>query len=239
MIRKEKSNSRVMSYSVQRSMIGDRLNFAGSEAFKLLRTNIEFSIPDEDGCRVIGITSGLSGEGKSITAINLACSLAEAGHRVLLTEADMRRPSLAKRIRISNSPGLSNLLARKCKANEVLRESGILPNLAVITGGDVPPNPSELLGSGRMSSVIEVLSEKFDYIILDLPPVNVVSDALVVSGFIDGMVVVVRKDYATRKSTANLVNRLEFRDIRILGFVLVQINERSGIRRGPKKTPHG
>ena len=238
MIRKEKTNSRAMSYSVQRSMIGDRLNFAGSEAFKLLRTNIEFSIPDEDGCRVIGITSGLSGEGKSITAINLACSLAEAGHRVLLTEADMRQPSLAKRIRISNSPGLSNLLARKCKAGEVLRESGILPNLAVITGGDIPPNPSELLGSDRMSSVIEVLSENFDYIILDLPPVNVVSDALVVSGFIDGMVVVVRKDYATRKSTANLVSRLEFRDIRILGFVMVQINERSGIRRGLKASPH-
>ena len=238
MIRKEKTNSRVMSYSIQRSMIGDRLHFAGSEAFKLLRTNIEFCTPDEDGCRVIGITSGMSGEGKSITAINLACSLAEAGHRVLLTEADMRQPSLAKRIRISNSPGLSNLLARKCRADEVLRESGILPNLVVITGGDVPPNPSELLGSDRMNSVIKVLSEKFDYIILDLPPVNVVSDALVVSGIIDGMAVVVRKDYATRKSVANLVSRLEFRNIRILGFVMVRINERGRIHRKKKVRPH-
>ena len=94
----------------QQHMIGDRLNFASAEAYKLLRTNLMFSFTDEDKCRIVGITSSLKGEGKSLTAINLAYTIAETGKRVLLMECDMRLPTIAKRLGIESTIGLSNLL---------------------------------------------------------------------------------------------------------------------------------
>lgn len=98
-----------VSLKEQRAMLGDRLSFAASEAYKLLRTNLTFALPDENKCRVVGVTSAMRGEGKSTTSINLAYTLAEAGKRVLLIEADMRRPNLARRLAIDPAPGLSNL----------------------------------------------------------------------------------------------------------------------------------
>ena len=105
----------VMSLKEQRAMLGDRLSFAASEAYKLLRTNLTFALPDEQRCRVVGITSASRGEGKSTTSINLAYTIAETGKRVLLVEADMRRPNLARRLAIDPAPGLSNLLAGLCR----------------------------------------------------------------------------------------------------------------------------
>ena len=100
-----------VSLREQRAMQGDRLSFAASEAYKLLRTNLTFALPDEKKCRVVGVTSAMRGEGKSTTSINLAYTLAETGKKVLLIEADMRRPNLARRLAIDPAPGLSNLLA--------------------------------------------------------------------------------------------------------------------------------
>lgn len=94
-----------VSLKEQRAMLGDRLSFAASEAYKLLRTNLTFALPDENKCRVVGVTSAMRGEGKSTTSINLAYTLAEAGKRVLLIEADMRRPNLARRLAIDPAPG--------------------------------------------------------------------------------------------------------------------------------------
>lgn len=131
----------VMSLKEQRAMLGDRLSFAASEAYKLLRTNLTFALPDEQRCRVVGITSASRSEGKSTTSINLAYTIAETGKRVLLVEADMRRPNLARRLAIDPAPGLSNLLAGLCREGDVIQDVGLLENLKVITSGDVPPNP--------------------------------------------------------------------------------------------------
>ena len=139
-----------VSLKEQRTMLGDRLSFAASEAYKLLRTNLTFALPDENKCRVVGVTSAMRGEGKSTTSINLAYTLAEAGKRVLLIEADMRRPNLARRLAIDPAPGLSNLLAGLCQERDVIQDVGLLDSLKVITSGDIPPNPSELLGSDRI-----------------------------------------------------------------------------------------
>lgn len=111
----------VMSLKEQRAMLGDRLSFAASEAYKLLRTNLTFALPDEQRCRVVGITSASRGEGKSTTSINLAYTIAETGKRVLLVEADMRRPNLARRLAIDPAPGLSNLLAGLCREGTLSR----------------------------------------------------------------------------------------------------------------------
>lgn len=200
--------------------VGRNLNFAASEAYKLLRTNILFALPDEDKCRVIGVTSALPGEGKSTTSLNLAYMLAELGHKVLLIEADLRLPTISKRLGLLSSPGLSNLLVeiKNCKGG--MQNSGIHEKLFVISSGDIPPNPSELLGSKRMKSVIDVMSESFSFIIIDLPPITEVSDALVASKLTNGMVMVVRQNYANRRAVTEAMRQLKYAEAKILGFVV-------------------
>ena len=218
--KKKKKNRSVLSSTDVQKTIGGNLNFAAAEAYKLLRTNLEFSLPNEIGCKVIGITSSLRGEGKSTTSINIAYSMAQPGKKVLLMEADLRLPTLAKRLRISQSPGISNLLAGQCSGNKILQKTKLLPNLWVATAGDIPPNPAELLGSEQMAITMKTLSGLFDVIILDLPPITLVSDALIASKLVSGMVVVVREDYCDRDSLDDLVRQLRFVDCKILGFVM-------------------
>lgn len=199
---------------------GENLSFAASEAYKLLRTNILFALPDEQKCRIIGVTSSLSGEGKSTTALNLAYMLAEMGQRTLLIEADMRLPTITKRLGLNTAPGLSNLLAGLDSGKGVMQHSGIQERLHIIASGDPPPNPSELLGSEQMKTAISVLAEKVDFILLDLPPVNEVSDALVASRLTDGLVMVVRQDYASRRMVDEAMRQLQYVNAKILGFVM-------------------
>ncbi|MCD8326348.1 MAG: CpsD/CapB family tyrosine-protein kinase [Lachnospiraceae bacterium] len=219
---KKKSKNQTVSAEVQRNMIGDKLDFAAAEAYKLLRTNLMLSLTDDKKCHVIGITSSVPGEGKSSTALNLAYFLAETDRRVLYIEADLRLPVLAERIGMSPSPGLSNYLAGMCGINDAFRKSNIHNKLYVVTAGDIPPNPSELLASSKMASTITALSERFDYIIMDLPPVNVVSDALIVSKMVDGVVVVVRKNYCRKRTLSEAIRRLKYLDARILGIVVTR-----------------
>ena len=218
--KKKKDNRSVESGTY--GIIGSNMSFAASEAFKVLRTNLMFSIPtsEEKDYRVIGVTSSLKGEGKSTTAINLAYTVAQSGQRVVLIDADMRLPAISRRLQIRQSPGLSNLLARLCKANDSVVQSTLHENLYVIPAGDVPPNPSELLGSSYTEAVIKALSAAFDCIIFDLPPISSVADGLVISNLLDGMIVVVRQDYCDTASLAETMRQLEFLKVKILGFVL-------------------
>lgn len=213
----KKSSSRETELNDPR-MLCENLSFAGAEAYKMLRTNLLFSLPDEQKCRVIGITSSVSGEGKSTTAINLAYVFAQAGKSVLLLEADMRRPNIARRLQLKSTPGLSNLLAGMSDA--VIQQSKQHTNLYVISAGDVPPNPSEMLGSNRMKNCIETLAQRFDFIFVDLPPVNVVTDALSLCRIVDGFVFVIRQDYSTRAAIRDAVRQLDIVGAKVLGFVM-------------------
>lgn len=208
-----------LAAEMERKFIGPELNFAGAEAFKLLRTNVAFSLPGDKDCHVVGVTSTVRGEGKSITSLNLAYMLAEAGHWVLLIEGDMRLPTIKRRLALEGEQGLSNMLTGTSEGVEVVQSSGIHEQMRVITSGDIPPNPSELLGSSRMGDAIQELSQDFEYIILDLPPVTAVSDALVVSKLTDGIIVVVSKDYATQRGLSEAMRQLQYADAKILGFV--------------------
>lgn len=206
-------------------MIGKNMSFAASEAYKLLRTNIMFSFPGDERCRVVGLTSSFRGEGKSLTSLNLAYTLAEAKQKVLLVEGDMRLPTLAKRLSFNASPGLSNLLVGLNSVSDAIQQYVVSMDdaetitLDVIVAGDVPPNPSELLGSQRMQSLVRTLRDRYDYIIIDLPPVTAVTDALLASRLADGMVVVVRNNVAVRDALAATIRQLQQVDTRILGFV--------------------
>ena len=204
------------------AMLGSQLSFAASEAYKLLRTNLMYSLTGEekDECRVVGVTSSVRGEGKSTTTLNLAYSIAEAGKYVLVLECDMRLPTLAKRLGIDGGKGVSNLLAGLCNGSEVIKRTELHQNLYVLPAGEIPPNPSELLGSKRMKVTLDVLRKDFDYILLDLPPVNAVSDPLIASKLIDGMVLVVRQNYSSKRSLGEAVRQLRFVDAKILGFVM-------------------
>ncbi len=200
--------------------IGPNLSFAAAEAYKLLRTSLMFSLPgDGERCRIVGVTSANAGEGKSTTALNLSYMLAEADQRVVLIEADMRLPSITKRLGISKSPGLSNVLAG-LGGKKVVQHSGLSERLKVISSGDIPPNPSELLGSENMKTMLDLIAQNADFIILDLPPIGEVSDALVVSRFTDGMLMVVRENYANRRALSSAMLNLENVNAKVLGFVV-------------------
>ncbi len=217
---KHKKKTRELSLEESSQMICGKLSFAAAEAYKLLRTNLDFSLPDADGCKIIGVTSALSGEGKTTTSINIAYTYAQTGKRVLLLEADMRLPTIGKRVKTELKEGLSNLLIGQSDYRTVLQKYVTISNLWLITAGDVPPNPAELLGSARMEAYMKMFSEQFDVVIVDLPPVGVVSDALITSKYLSGMIVVVRQDYCDRGALNDTMRQLQFADTKILGFVM-------------------
>lgn len=224
MARKKANTPYTLTPEEAAKTIGKGLSFGAAEAYKLLRANLAFSVPDSGKSKVIGVTSSLRGEAKSTTSINLAYTIAETGKRVLLIEGDMRLPVLAKRLHLAKEPGLSDLLAGHNSGNEVLQNSGLLNNLKVITAGTIPPNPAELLDSNPMQITLKTMRDYFDVVIVDLPPISAVSDALVVSKFLDGIVVVVRQNYCDKKSLAETVRQLRFSQAKILGFVVSDSN---------------
>lgn len=207
-------------FAERRKMIGKHLGFGATEAYKLLRTNLIFSMADKDGSKIIGVTSALRGEGKSTTSINLAYTLAQSGKRVLLIEGDMRIPVVASVLRIQNNIGLSHVLVGINSLNEAIHQSVLIDNMYVLPAGEIPPNPSELLSSRRMEQILEALTSTFEYIIIDLPPVNAVSDSLAISRLLSGMIMVVRQDYCDQQSLAEAMRRMELLQIKVLGFVL-------------------
>ena len=209
-------------------LIGGDIPFTAQESYKLLRTKLQFSFTDADGCRVIGVTSALSGEGKSLTSINLAYSLSELGKRVILVDADMRRPTIAKKLPIKNEPGLSSCLTGQRDLNNLLQNCGIAGDekaFRVIAAGQNPPNPVELLSSNRMDVMLETLRKHYDYIIVDLPPVTEVSDVLAVANKLDGILMVVRHNVCNRIVLSATVRHLAFVNAKVLGVVYNGVQE--------------
>lgn len=148
--------------------VGKDLNFAASESYKRLRTNIFFSLQnkDDNSGYTIGITSSIRGEGKSTTSINTAYALAESGKHVILLECDMRLPVLAKNLGVKPEPGLSNFIVGLCSSEDAIINSPVHPNLDVMTAGSIPPNPSELLGTKRFKNIIKALEEAYVLVLI-------------------------------------------------------------------------
>lgn len=222
---KKKNNVALAATEVQRTL-HKNLKFLASEQYRLLRANIRFVIPSDVKCPVIGVTSSVRGEGKSTTAINLAYVLAHKGHKVLLMDGDLRIPSVAKKLGVKSSPGLTDLLVGS-SADISSWKSDIHKNWYILPSGELPPNPSELLGSKRMENVLAALREHFDYIVIDLPPVNVVSDAMAVSGFLTGAIIVVREGYTSKRDVDRCMRQIGLSDINVLGFVMNESSDGS------------
>ncbi|MBE6679118.1 MAG: CpsD/CapB family tyrosine-protein kinase [Ruminococcaceae bacterium] len=207
------------SLSENQGTLHKNLEFTAVEQYKLLRTNLDFTLPVGEKCPIIGVTSSMRGEGKSTTAVNLSYVLAEKGSRVLLIDGDLRIPSIAKKMQIASTPGLTDFLMGK-GANFASFQSELLKNWFILPSGNIPPNPSELLGSKRMEAVLAELREAFDYIVIDLPPVNIVSDALSISSLITGMIVVIREEYTEKKELERCFRQLRLSNVNILGCVM-------------------
>lgn len=198
---------------------GEDLDFASKEAYNLFRTNLAFSFPNYgDRCRIVGITSPCPQEGKSYTSINLCYSLAKDGMKVLLVDADMRKPSIAQKLDMKLAPGLSNRLIQD-DLEGVIHEGVLHPNMSVMTAGSIPPTPSELIGSEAMEHLLKELSKDYQYIVVDLPPVLMVADPLIVSKYLDGVVLVLRHRQTRHSDIKESVRQLKFVQAKIFGFV--------------------
>ena len=213
--------------------ICEKLSFAAKEAFKRLRTNLVMSFPQDDtSCHLVGITSAQPSDGKSTISLNLAFSLAELGKKTLLIDADLRRASQHEKIGVEKSPGLSELVRGEnsdIKATIRQYKSSNSPtSFDFIPAGEVPKNPSELLNSGRMAKLLETLSTAYDFIVVDLPPIGAVIDAVSVAQELDGMLVVIRENACPRGLLSECMQQLSYANVNILGFVINGAMEGSG-----------
>ena len=196
-------------------------NFA--ESIRSIRTNVLFSSAEE-GAHIVVITSAGPGEGKSVVSSNLAVSLAQAGQRVLLIDADMRRPRVHEIFDLPQEPGLSNLLVGDCKPSEAVRKWKTVQGLCVLSAGMIPPNPAELLGSKRFEEYVSTLGEHFDWVLVDSPPVLAVSDAAVVANGASGVVFVVGADQTSRQAAREAIHQLQSAHARVIGAVLNRVD---------------
>ena len=191
--------------------------FAVVEAYKAIRTNLMFLL-SQTRSHTFEISSSLPGEGKSSCAVNLAIAFSQIGSKILLIDADLRKPSVYRKLRLQNSKGLSSVLVDFCSFSDAVMR--INTNFDVLLSGPIPPNPSELLASEHMSQLLDSVRDKYDNIIIDTPPVNVVSDAVVLATKTEGIVMVVQDRKTTHDEFKKAISSLSFADARLLGVIL-------------------
>ena len=200
----------IISYNDPKSVI--------SEQYRAIRTNIEYSSVDQN-TKTILVTSSDKNEGKTTTVSNLAVSFANLNKKVLLIDCDLRNASIHKMFRLNNIYGLTDILAKDRAVDKCIQETE-LENLYVLTAGSAPPNPAEILSSEKMKNLIEDLKNMYDYIFIDTPPIGLVTDAGVLSSFIDGVVLVVKSESVEKKYLEETKKKLDAVDARILGAIL-------------------
>lgn len=215
----------------RRFLLNRNSPFAAMEAYRAARTNLLFTRVGE-GCQSIVITSTDLSEGKSISCANLALSMANNKKKVLIIDADLRCPVMHRIFNISNEIGLSEYLAGFQKADKpgdhALIVKSRYDNLSILPAGHIPPNPAELLASRRMSNLLETLSKTFDYILIDTPPIAIMTDAAVLSAAVQGYILVVRAGKTPLGALQNVVLHLQQLGANLLGFLLNDLNVKTG-----------
>ena len=192
-----------------------------TEAYRVIRTSIQFAQAGKE-LKTLAVTSCIPNEGKSMTAANLAVVLTQAGKSVLLLDCDMRNPTVHKNFGLSNKLGLSSCISMGTALSDAVQKTSI-EGLYALTGGVIPPNPSELLGSEQMKNVLQRAKEQYDYVLIDTPPVMPVTDALIVSRFVDGMILVIASAEIKVEMARAVKNQLQHAGANILGVVLNKV----------------
>lgn len=201
----------IISYSQPKSVI--------TEEFRAIRTNIQYSNLDKK-IKTIVVTSTTKNEGKTTITTNLAINFSNIENKkVLVIDCDLRNPSIYKEFGISNSYGLTDLLVEEKELSNYIKETPI-NNLHILTAGSIPPNPSEILSSNRMKEFMEMVREEYDYVFIDTPPIGMVTDAGILSAFLDGTILVVRSEFVDIKNLQESKKKLVSVNSNILGVVL-------------------
>lgn len=224
-------NARLENIKLDRkNMLTKKSSFSVKEAYNSARTNLLFLKKDK-GCQRLAFTSCYPSEGKTINCVNMAISLSQNKKRVLLIDCDMRRPRIRHMFNVPAAPGLSEYLAG-IEEEPKIRQAEEYENLWVLTAGKRPPNPAELLSSDAMVEMLDKLSADFDYILLDTPPVNVVTDAAVLKRAVHGYLMVVRAGMTQHDEVTSALSKLEQLEANVLGFILNDAFTQSGSRYG-------
>ncbi|WP_281885370.1 CpsD/CapB family tyrosine-protein kinase [Paenibacillus sp. YYML68] len=201
-----------------RIMIAENPKSFISESYRTLRTNIQFSTVDDE-IKAIMVTSPEPSEGKSTTIVNLAVAFAQEGKRVILLDADLRKPTLHYYFTKSNRIGISSVLAGQHQLMQAINDTHI-DNLSLLSSGPIPPNPAEMLNSKKMNALLDELKQSYDIILIDSPPALAVTDAQVLSTKCDGVVMLLSSGRVKRDTARKAVQRLQQVNARFLGVVL-------------------
>ncbi|RVU83422.1 polysaccharide biosynthesis tyrosine autokinase [Leucothrix sargassi] len=204
----------------------DNPSSAMAEAYRSVRTNLLFS--SADGVpKVISVTSAIPGEGKSSSCMNLATTFASSGKRVLLIDADMRKPVVHKHLKLDNSAGLSSFLSWQVEVTEIVQKT-MIENVSVVTAGPIPPNPSELLSSARLDEIFAMVPEHFDVVIVDSPPIIGLADALVIANRVQATLMVSAYDHAEKNAVLGAAERLRQARANVLGVLFTKVKSGYG-----------
>ncbi|MBO5047997.1 MAG: polysaccharide biosynthesis tyrosine autokinase [Clostridia bacterium] len=208
----------------RKRLLGDSTPFNVAEAYRMTRTNITY-LPLGDGCKKLAVTSAFTAEGKTTACCNLAIALSQNGSKVLLIDADMRKPRVGRLLQVKAQYGLSECIAGICREIPVYKSS--YQNLFVMTSGKSSENAAELLSSPRLESLVKACEDKFDYIIFDMPPLNLVTDAAIITKLVDGYIVAAFSGYSTVYGLKEAVASLEQVEGKILGFILAGVDPKA------------
>ncbi len=193
-------------------------SFRAKEAYKTLRTNILFALPKSEGSKVVMFTSACPGEGKTTTLINTAISFVELGKKIVIVDCDLRKPKVHKYTNIKSKVGISNVLGGFSKIEECIVKTDY--GFDCMVAGHTPPNPSELLSSQQMIDIINQLKSMYDIVLLDSPPINIVSETATLAPLTDGVLLIASHASSTKQEFERAISILKFTNAKILGFVL-------------------
>lgn len=210
----------------RRTLMDKKVAFPVTEAYKNLRTNLTFALSTKKN-RIFAVSSSLASEGKSTVAANIAITLAQGENKVLLLDGDLRKPVQHKVFNLKNDVGISTLIGGINTFKEVVH-TGVIEGLDVVTCGPIPPNPSELLGSDNMKDLLEQLSSRYDYIIIDTPPINIVTDALTLLDTIAGILLIAKHAQSTYDALGEAIEAIKMADGSLLGVVVNNISVSGG-----------
>lgn len=209
-LRKSKSQSR-------KYILNEGTKFIITEAYNTARTNLVFALSQTKN-KAISFTSSSPAEGKSTTCLNMAITLASTGAKVLLIDLDLRKPVLHSLLKLNRTVGSSTILSGMCTVSEAICKN-VRPNLDLIPSGPIPPNPAELLSSPNTGKLIEVLRTHYDYILIDTPPVNIVTDSQLLNNYIAGTVFIIRDNYTRHTEIQKALNQIKLANGKVLGFI--------------------
>ena len=222
---KDKNGKKAQSAEKAKNVLTSDSKFAIVEGYKIARTNLVFSLTAQNS-NCVAVTSWSKGEGKSTATVNLSISFAKMGKRVLLIDTDLRRPNLHNLLKLKNETGVSDVISQFGDSQTAVHRN-VITNLDVLTSGAIPPNPSELLASPVFAELLENAKNEYDYVILDTPPLGVVTDTLLLKDHVGGYVLVVRERITSHGDIERALQSVKLADTKVLGFLKVGCEMRS------------